>query len=337
MKWMIWLLILSTLPGLSGEGKAHLGVFIQDLDSDLREVMEVEGHGVLVSGVAKGSAAEKAGLAKKDIILRFNDELVDSGQALIAAIAKTKPDEEVTVALLRDGALQTLVVTMGERPDRLESMAPSAPHKMIFFKGEKRPFMGIAMRQLSDQLKPFFEVDHGVLIEEVTPESPAAAAGLKAGDVLVRFGDERLERPGDVNRLLADRKAGEEIALEIIRKGESLTFTLELGESQTKTFSWNHQLSDAPELEFFDGENVRLEVMTELESADFLNGEALEERLQAELKAAQEEGRARIIVERKRLREEESRRQEEMARLAEELEALKAQMKELQKAKELAP
>ena len=61
------------------------------------------------------------------------------------------------------------------------------------------------------------------MVESVTSDGPAAKAGLKTGDVIVAVADRDVQRRLDVERALIGRQAGEEVAFEIQRGGETLT------------------------------------------------------------------------------------------------------------------
>jgi serine protease Do len=70
----------------------------------------------------------------------------------------------------------------------------------------------------------------GVLVAEVTPDGPAAAAGLMQGDVVRQFNGEAVDSTRTLARLVGTRDAGEEVELEVLRGGSSRTVTVELGE-----------------------------------------------------------------------------------------------------------
>ncbi|WP_419948295.1 PDZ domain-containing protein [Candidatus Palauibacter sp.] len=67
-----------------------------------------------------------------------------------------------------------------------------------------RPRLGVNVRSLGDQLADYFGVEDGVLVTSVAEDTPASAAGLRAGDVIVGIGDEDIDSQGDLTRALAD-------------------------------------------------------------------------------------------------------------------------------------
>jgi membrane-associated protease RseP (regulator of RpoE activity) len=86
-----------------------------------------------------------------------------------------------------------------------------------------QPRLGVMVMGLTPELRQFFGVpnDRGVLIAKVEPSSPAARAGLQAGDVLVRVGRQPARSASDVVQALA-AQAGGRIRLVISRRGQPL-------------------------------------------------------------------------------------------------------------------
>ncbi len=73
-------------------------------------------------------------------------------------------------------------------------------------------------------------VDHGVLVQQVEPSSPAARAGLHAGDVITAVNDTRINSWNDFVREIATRKVGEKVTLTLVRDRAPLRLTVELAE-----------------------------------------------------------------------------------------------------------
>ncbi|MDX1965913.1 MAG: PDZ domain-containing protein [Planctomycetaceae bacterium] len=67
-----------------------------------------------ISGVTKGSPAEKAGLQANDIVTKFGDAEVPDFETLIDMLKKTEPGDKVTVTILRGGVESTLNVELGD-------------------------------------------------------------------------------------------------------------------------------------------------------------------------------------------------------------------------------
>jgi serine protease Do len=102
-----------------------------------------------------------------------------------------------------------------------------------------RGWLGVGVQpvtaELADALK--LETQQGALISQVTPKSPASKAGLERGDVIVRFGDEPIERMRQLPRAVARTAPGTKVEIELVREGKHLKKAIEvakLEEEQAK-------------------------------------------------------------------------------------------------------
>ena len=90
---------------------------------------------------------------------------------------------------------------------------------------------------MNDQLKEYFDVKQGVLITEVIEDSPAEKAGMKAGDVVIRFGDEKIKDNEDLVDAVHDGKPGDRVEITIIRDKKEMKVQAELERAKQK--QWN--------------------------------------------------------------------------------------------------
>ena len=90
----------------------------------------------------------------------------------------------------------------------------------------KKPVKGSGFLGLASEARP----EGGLRVTKVGDDTPAASAGMKVGDVLLSLNGTRLESRPQMQELLKELSAGDEVALEIEREGKSETLTLELGE-----------------------------------------------------------------------------------------------------------
>jgi serine protease Do len=232
-----------------GDG-GYLGVQTQEVTKDnfaklgLREV-----RGVAVEKVVPGSPAEKAGFQAGDVIVRFNSEEVTSTRKLTRLLGEVAPDHQVKLTVIRGDAEREIVATLGKRPmpkfeeggftwnmpgvppvprgefprlprsDRLprtEGMPPGAPDQPFVFGFGSGRRIGITVTALTKQLSEHFGVSSGVMISEVRADSPAAKAGLKAGDIVVEVDGKEVKTDGDIIRAIAEKKEGD-VTLTIVR------------------------------------------------------------------------------------------------------------------------
>lgn len=219
------------------DGSTYLGIVPEDIN---RENMSQYGlnspRGVGISRVSEGGPAEKAGLKKGDLILQFDGEPVTSNRKLLRLIGEAAPEQTVRLTISRNGAEQQVNVTLGRRETgsrsfsmvtpELRTYSPTpnapqvwgnAPEAFSFAFGSNRR-VGVTTTKLTKQLADFFDVSggKGLLVTSVTENSPAAKAGLKAGDVITELNGEKLEDTDDFIRAL-NRKEEGEVTLTIVR------------------------------------------------------------------------------------------------------------------------
>jgi serine protease Do len=203
-----------------------------------------EARGVGIEKVLEKSPAEQAGLQKGDVIIRFDGEEVKSSTKLSRLIAEVSPDQKARLTILRGGQEQEITVTMGKRQPfvferglafpSLQTMPnmPSMPAMPEFklsdemFKGQTFQFpkdgnfvwnfaggrrIGIMSEELTKQLGDHFGVadGKGVLVTEVREGSPAAKAGIKAGDIIVEANGKPTADATELVRQINAKKEGD--------------------------------------------------------------------------------------------------------------------------------
>src|SRR5689334_4778590 len=98
------------------DGGNYLGVVPEEIN---RENMSRYGlgavRGVGISRVSEGSAADKAGLKKGDVIVQFDNEPVTSTRKLLRLVGEAAPEQTVRLTISRNGAEQQVSVTLGNR------------------------------------------------------------------------------------------------------------------------------------------------------------------------------------------------------------------------------
>jgi serine protease Do len=220
------------------DGRSFLGVYAEDID---REKMGRYGlrepRGVGITSVVSGSPAEKAGLKKDDVILRFDNESVTSVRKLNRMVSEVAPDQSVRILISRGGSEQEVAVTMAERTDFKDTVmafprgrewkieGPDNGSFVFSFGNGRR--IGINTASLTKQLADYFGVadGKGVLVTSVTADGAAAKAGIKAGDVITAVDGEKVESSGDLSRAINQKKEGD-VTLTVIRDKSQRTFTV---------------------------------------------------------------------------------------------------------------
>ncbi len=165
--------------------RGYLGVMIQDVTPALAKEFKLKDNtGALVGDVTPNSPAQKAGLESGDIILDFNGKAVKDSRHLKLEVARTKPGESVPVKVLRNGNAKSFAVKVKELPGT-EQLAKNDAHP-----DDTGTLNGVAVSDLNSQARQQFEIPStvkGVVVTEVEPNSAAAEAGLRPGDVILEI------------------------------------------------------------------------------------------------------------------------------------------------------
>ncbi len=103
----------------------------------------------------------------------------------------------------------------------------------------KRTWLGVATEPVAPSLREHLEIPEGFAIQiaEVVPGSPAAKAGLRSNDVLVRFEDQRLISPEHLALLVRGKGKGDRVPLILIRKGREELVEVVLDEAPEDQFA----------------------------------------------------------------------------------------------------
>ncbi|HEY0406705.1 MAG TPA: PDZ domain-containing protein [Pyrinomonadaceae bacterium] len=220
------------------EGGSFLGVYTEDINKENmgRYGLRNEPRGVGVKKVVEGSPAERAGLREGDVILKFDNEPTGSVRKLNRLISEVAPEHTARLTISRGGDEKDVSVTLGKRNEfnsalgspgfRLGDLDKLRDFKMddnnnqknfSFVFGNNRR-IGITTTQLTKQLADFFGIagGKGLLVTSVREDSPAAKAGLRAGDVITEADGNGIETVSDLMRAI-NRKDEGEMTLTVVR------------------------------------------------------------------------------------------------------------------------
>lgn len=166
--------------------RGQLGVYVQSVTEDIAQALGLkDARGVVVSGVQKGSAAEKAGLKQGDVITAINGNAVNDSNELRNMVASSQPGTDVTLTIVRDGREQQLKVTLGELS---ENGNTSGEENRGGGQGQSEGGkLGLEVAPLTPDLAQRLrlpEDKQGLVVTSVDPSGPASDAGIQQGDLI---------------------------------------------------------------------------------------------------------------------------------------------------------
>jgi len=187
--------------------RGKLGVGIQDLTPDLAEALKLgELRGAVIANIEPGSPAERAGLQVGDVVTTVDGRPVHGATDLRNRIGLTPAGTTIRLAIKRGDAEQTVSVTIATETGVSADLSGT-------------PLDGARMRNASRSEAQQAGAD-GIVIESILPSSPAARAGLRAGDVIVAVNRSPVSSVAELRSAVAGQRTI--LALELIRDGGRL-------------------------------------------------------------------------------------------------------------------
>jgi serine protease Do len=198
--------------------RGYLGILPQDITPAMAKALNVsDAKGALVGDVTANSPASKAGLQKGDIILDVNGEAISDANQLRLKIGTLDPNARVNLKVLRDGKAMTIAVQLGEFPSTQERASVN--------KDDDKSTLGVTVENLSadtaQQLK-LAPQTKGVVVNEVSPSSRAAEAGLHPGDVIQQVNRKPVNNVNEFRQAINSAKTDSPLLLLVNRGGNTL-------------------------------------------------------------------------------------------------------------------
>ncbi len=210
--------------------RGWLGVSIQEVTSDLAEEFGVKDlKGALVSGVMKGSPAEKAGIKQGDVILQYNGKIVEDTGHLRNMVSQTPIGSKVEVKVLRHKKELAMDVVIAELTKKMADAVPEEEDSGGSGEEESTVLNGLVVRELNPALAQRYGLDEGekgVVVMKIDTESRIYDAGIRPGDIILQINQNDIATLADYRKAASKIKPKDRILLLIRRKGQDLFVTV---------------------------------------------------------------------------------------------------------------
>ncbi len=228
-------------------GGSYLGVDVTEIGAERANALKLsEERGVELTRVADDSPASKAGLKAGDAVLEFNGQRIEGTEQFVRLVRETPVGRTVKLLISRGGSTQTINATIGKRPEmkwvhedlerkqeqlrkemehlgQMRIMIPDTPRTYFSW---RTPALGIEGESLDGQLADYFGVQSGVLVRSVLKETPAAKAGLKAGDVILKVDDTKVTTPREISSAMRSLNAKKTFPLTVRRNHKEMSLSV---------------------------------------------------------------------------------------------------------------
>jgi S1-C subfamily serine protease len=223
----------SVMEQLLKNGKVRrgmLGINIQNISDDTAKALELKDtSGVLVSNVKAGSAADKAGLKRGDIITAINGEKIEDSNVLRNKVAGSEPGSQIKLTVSRDGKQEEFTATLDEfnideaRQNNSRQGEQNSPGK-----DEQNGKLGLTLQPLTPEMAKQLDLPSdsgGMVVTEVDPNGASAEEGISRGDVILEINKRPVNSAADVQAALAN--AGTKPVLLLVnRRGQTIYLTV---------------------------------------------------------------------------------------------------------------
>ena len=207
--------------------RGWLGIQLQGVTTEIAAALGLKSRdGVLVAEVLDGTPAHDAGIINGDVIMGVGGQNVASPNELSRQVAALAPGEKVRLNVLRDGKTRNITVTLGKRDDAQQA----APRSSVG--GEEDELstdIGVRVSELNDSLRRQFrvpdDVEEGVVVTGVRPDSPAEQAGLRVGAVILQVDGGDVATSDELRDKIANaKKSGKDAVLMRMQLGANRQF-----------------------------------------------------------------------------------------------------------------
>jgi len=206
---------IDDLINLGKVRRSWLGVYIQEVTPEIAKQFGLpeDAKGVLVGDVVEDSPAEKAGIKRGDIIVRVNDEEVNSPGELQDKIRDIDIDEKAIIEIMRDGKATRFIVKIGEMPT-VEEEGSEFPKEKVF-----SVQTGLKVEAVTSEIAKELELPwvKGLVITEVIPGSSADDMGLQRGDVILEANRIEVSSVGKWEEVISRLEPGDTLLLLVFR------------------------------------------------------------------------------------------------------------------------
>ena len=250
--------------GPAHTSQSYLGVDLKDVGDDQVSALKLkDSRGAEITRVDHDGPAGKMGLRERDVVIQMNGIAIEGEDHIRRMLSATPPGQRITLVISRDGQQLTMSAQMADRSDverqaweqHLGAPPPQAPANAlpsdeasvagtISQSGGGAPtsrysksflgsllmtptYTGVLLERLGPQLATFFGVPNGtgLLVRNVENNSPAAMAGLRAGDVVLKADSKSVGNMSDWTKAIKEAK-GRPVSVVVQRDRAQVTMVL---------------------------------------------------------------------------------------------------------------
>lgn len=213
------------------------------------EVLAIGGNEVSVYRVYQGSSAERGGLTPGDLILKFNGKRVSDLIRFAHLVSTSTPERIASLMIARRGRIMTRSVMIGEGEMETATIPqnaaqPYSPAQAAPARAQQRaPWNGMQAPAIEPGRAPPSVIKEfgmevvvaraaGVRVTGIMGNSHAQAAGLRAGDIIIKCGRTSIRDLKHFQQLVSQATPEADVKLKILRSGRAKSVSMMVGEGE---------------------------------------------------------------------------------------------------------
>jgi serine protease Do len=208
--------------------RGWLGVEIREVDEVIAKQFNLPSkEGVLVNRVIEGSAAEKGGMQRGDVIIKFGDHRVKGVTDLQEVVGKTEPEKTIKVVVIRDKKEVPLSIKLTEMPETTGKAEVGKEEKKEEKEGESEKWLGMNVETLTTALARQYGIEdkQGVVIVEIEAGSKAEEIGLVQGDLIKSINRQATPNVDEFRKVIKGVDLTRGLIFDIVRQGRPIYIT----------------------------------------------------------------------------------------------------------------
>ncbi|MBP6002976.1 MAG: Do family serine endopeptidase [Pyrinomonadaceae bacterium] len=222
----------SVLEQILKDGRVRrglLGINIQNVTDEIAKALELKDKtGILVSNVQAGSAADKAGVKRNDIITAVNGEKIDDSNVLRNKVAQTAPGSQIKLTVLRDAKELEFTATLDEFNSEETAKRGEGKSDPNGDPQSQSGKLGLTLQPLTPQIAKQLGLESdtaGLVVSELDQNGAAAESGIARGDVILEIDRKPVSNVADAKSAI-DAAVGRPLLLLVSRRGQTFYLTV---------------------------------------------------------------------------------------------------------------
>ncbi|MBK8500776.1 MAG: Do family serine endopeptidase [Saprospiraceae bacterium] len=201
--------------------RGFIGALIRDVSNDLAKEKGLSSTvGVYVDSLTANSAAQEAGIKSGDIIVKVDNQGVNSSPQLLEKIGRHRPGDEVPITVLRNGSEKEVVVTLKNREGNTDPVTKKAVNDLT-------SVLGAEFQTLTSKEAEHYEIDGGVKVASLGRGKLAQETDIKEGFIITKVNRQHVTSAEQLQKILESEQGG--VMIEGVYPGSKKTYYYAFG------------------------------------------------------------------------------------------------------------